>query len=504
MIIINSSSKNINFIGNAVIGLNDNDGVISINNNHEIINFKNNTIWSERGSEQYIIRNINANAILNFRLNIISVRGSVYGNCQGIKGYNVYMVSNGLAPSSEIKSRIKTFENVFFKQIKLNTELDVSDIIPYKGIVKNVSIKFNDDKDYGLDVTGTVTSKIIDAGCIQTEKESGRISIESFRWLPYWVKDCSIPHYIKTLNLYNSPNRNRKFEDIRQIIIPPIGGMYNSSYVVSVRLVVPTYGGPCLRVRRSSDNSEKDILFYGGWVDEAELLAFVGSGNGFVTAWYNQTPQYGAGSFTNGDVLLQPQIVSSGNVIRAGGSGRPAVLFVSTGKKLYAPGGAYWLTASNNGMFMSAVSSSTIGSPGSLTRSLFGQDMPDGNSPAYISRHFTLSEQAHKAKVDLSIPDIKTNDSSVYPTSPLTDTSVSASRSGSVRIYARGSLNTSAQVTFPNRTGWTLKNTVIGMGAGVTDTKIFEIIAQSQAFSESYQIDLSQNQMLAFGIPGVY
>jgi hypothetical protein len=42
------------------------------------------------------------------------------------------------------------------------------------------------------------------------------------------------------------------------------------------------------------------------------------------------------------------------------------------------------------------------------------------------------------------------------------------------------------------------------MGAGVTDTKIFEIIAQSQAWSEAYQLDLSKNQMLAFGIPGVY
>jgi hypothetical protein len=288
------------------------------------------------------------------------------------------------------------------------------------------------------------------------------------------------------------------------IIIPPGGVGYDSSYVVSVRLVVPTYGGPCLRVRRSSDNSEKDIWFYRGWVDEAELLAFVGSGNGFVTAWYNQTPQYGAGAFTNGDVLSQPQIVSSGNVIRSGGSLCPAILFVSTGKRLYAPGGAYYLTASNNGMFMSAVSSSTIGSPGSLMRGLFGQDVPDGNWATYISRYFTPSEQAHKAKVDYSIPDIKTSDSSIYPTSPLTDTNVSASRSGSVLIYARGVLNVSKQVTFPSRTGQTVRSTFIGMGAGVTDTKIFEIIAQSQAWSEENQINLSKNQMLAFGIPGVY
>lgn len=287
-------------------------------------------------------------------------------------------------------------------------------------------------------------------------------------------------------------------------IIPPSGIGYDSSYVVSVRLAVPTYGGPCLRVRRSSDNSEKDIWFYRGWVDEAELLAFVGSGNGFVTAWYNQTPQYGAVSFTNADVLSQPQIVSSGNVIRSGGSLCPAVLFVSTGKTLYAPGGAYWLTASNKGMFMSAVSSSTIGSPGSLTRGLFGQYMPDGNSPAFVGRWFTGSDQAHRVRLDLSLADIITDDRSIYPTLPLTDTNISASRSGSVRIYARGALNVSTQVTFPDRTGRTLRNTVIRTEAGVTDVKMFEIIAQSQAWSEAYQLDLSKNQMLAFGIPGVY
>jgi predicted secreted protein len=287
------------------------------------------------------------------------------------------------------------------------------------------------------------------------------------------------------------------------IIVPP-AGVYQTGYAVSVRKIVDSYTGFCMRVRRSSDNTEQDIPFRNGWLDESVLSSFVGSGDGFVPAWYNQTPQYGAVSFANADVLSQAQIVSSGNIIRSGGSGRPAVLFASTGKMLYAPGGAYWLTASNNGMFMSAVSSSTIGSPGSNTRGLFGQDWPDGNSPAYVGRWFTPSNRAHRVRLDLSLVDIKTDDSSVYPTYPLTDTNISATRSGSVRIYARGALNISTQVTFPDRTGWTLRNTFIGTGAGVTDVKIFEVIAQSQAWSEAYQLDLSKNQMLAFGIPGVY
>lgn len=287
------------------------------------------------------------------------------------------------------------------------------------------------------------------------------------------------------------------------IPVPPVE-TYATGYAVSVRKVVDAYTGKCLRVRRSNDNAEQDIGFVNGWLDEAALSAFVRSANGFVVAWYNQSPQFGVSSFSNADVLAQPQIVASGVIIRSSGSLRPAVLFASTGKALYAPGGAYWLTASNKGMFMSTVSSSTIGSSGSLTRGLFGQDLSDGNSPAYVGRWFTPSDPAHRVRLDTRLADIITDDRSIYPNFPLTDTNISASRSGSVRIYARGALNVSRQVTFPDRTGQTLRNTVVGTGAGVTDVKMFEIIAQSQAWSESDQLALSQNQGAAFGIPGVY
>lgn len=113
-------------------------------------------------------------------------------------------------------------------------------------------------------------------------------------------------------------------------VVPPDIAGYNSSFVMSVRLVVPTYGGPCLRVRRSSDNAEKDIWFYRGWLDETELLAFVGSGDGFVTAWYNQTPQYGIVRFIQPDASKQPPLVSSGVIYKRGITGRPYLRFDGT------------------------------------------------------------------------------------------------------------------------------------------------------------------------------
>jgi hypothetical protein len=76
------------------------------------------------------------------------------------------------------------------------------------------------------------------------------------------------------------------------------------------------------RVRRSSDNAEANIGFTAsGDLDTAALLAFVGSGDGFVTTWYDQSGNgRNAAQTTAGG---QPQIVSNG-VIQTQ-NGRPTV-----------------------------------------------------------------------------------------------------------------------------------------------------------------------------------
>ena len=58
----------------------------------------------------------------------------------------------------------------------------------------------------------------------------------------------------------------------------------------SLRKLTSTYTGNAIRVRRSSDNTEQNIGFdAGGNLNTIALLAFVGSGNGFVTTWYDQS-----------------------------------------------------------------------------------------------------------------------------------------------------------------------------------------------------------------------
>lgn len=63
-----------------------------------------------------------------------------------------------------------------------------------------------------------------------------------------------------------------------------------------------------IRVRRSSDNAEKDIGFIGKNLDIQDLLNFVGSGNGYVSATYAQGQ---TSSFQN-NLSAQPLIVENG------------------------------------------------------------------------------------------------------------------------------------------------------------------------------------------------
>ena len=78
----------------------------------------------------------------------------------------------------------------------------------------------------------------------------------------------------------------------------------------SVRKLISTYQGSCIRVRRSSDNTEQDIGFVNDELDNASLLTFVGANNGFVTTWYDQSGN--ANNLVQSTAGSQPQIVSSG------------------------------------------------------------------------------------------------------------------------------------------------------------------------------------------------
>jgi hypothetical protein len=89
----------------------------------------------------------------------------------------------------------------------------------------------------------------------------------------------------------------------------------------SLRKLRLDYNGDAVRVRRSSDNAEQDIGFSGGTLDTNALTSFVGSNDGYVVTWYDQSGNgRDASQSTQGD---QPQIVSSGSVLTY--QGEPAI-----------------------------------------------------------------------------------------------------------------------------------------------------------------------------------
>jgi len=64
----------------------------------------------------------------------------------------------------------------------------------------------------------------------------------------------------------------------------------NAALAYSFRKLSSSFNGSPIRVRRSSDNAEQDIPFDGsGDLDTANLLAFVGSNDGFICDWYDQS-----------------------------------------------------------------------------------------------------------------------------------------------------------------------------------------------------------------------
>ncbi|MFN8865044.1 MAG: arabinofuranosidase catalytic domain-containing protein, partial [Flavobacteriales bacterium] len=102
----------------------------------------------------------------------------------------------------------------------------------------------------------------------------------------------------------------------------------------SLRRLSTTYLGPAIRVRRSSDNAAQDIGFTaGGDLDQAALLAFVGSGNGFIATWYDQS---GNNRHVTALASNQPQIVVSG-VVLTNGTGKARVQFNGTSAYLTNP-----------------------------------------------------------------------------------------------------------------------------------------------------------------------
>jgi hypothetical protein len=94
--------------------------------------------------------------------------------------------------------------------------------------------------------------------------------------------------------------------------------LYPAAAAYSVRKLRTAYTGACIRVRRSSDNAEQDIGFVGNHLDTTSLLAFVGSNNGRIVTWYDQSG--------NNTHKIQPSASNQPYIIESG------LLYTENGK----------------------------------------------------------------------------------------------------------------------------------------------------------------------------
>jgi hypothetical protein len=101
----------------------------------------------------------------------------------------------------------------------------------------------------------------------------------------------------------------------------------SATVAYSVRKLSKTYHGFCLRVRRGSDNALLDIGFdTNGELDTSTMLSFVGSANGFVAVWYDQSGNLN--NLTQVTQIYQPKIINSGVLITS--NGKPFIGFYGT------------------------------------------------------------------------------------------------------------------------------------------------------------------------------
>lgn len=108
------------------------------------------------------------------------------------------------------------------------------------------------------------------------------------------------------------------------------GTSATSTTAYSTRRRIAGYVGPCVRVRRSSDNTEQDIGFSVDWLDESAIAAFCGASVGHVVTWYDQA---GSANLTQVTTGAQPRIYDGSAVYKIGT--RPAINFDRAGTDQY-------------------------------------------------------------------------------------------------------------------------------------------------------------------------
>lgn len=141
-----------------------------------------------------------------------------------------------------------------------------------------------------------------------------------------------------------------------------------ASAAYSFRKLRSNYTGNCVRVRRSSDNTEQDFGFVNNYLDTAGIRLFVTTNNGFITVWYEQT---GNGyNMANATATEQPSIMNAG-VFRTI-NGKPAIYFDGTNDNFAATITGFQSYTALSLICVDATVTTQVADGAGLTRASFG------------------------------------------------------------------------------------------------------------------------------------
>ena len=159
---------------------------------------------------------------------------------------------------------------------------------------------------------------------------------------------------------------------------------------LSLRKLIKDYTGYCIKVRRSSDDTEQDIGFTAeNILDESALTTFVGAGDGFVSVWYDQFGNSNNATQTTG--TNQPKIVYGGTVIKEGT--KPIIDFGSNSNRYYFlfPSGFLYNTSEWSYIHVAKITEWTNSNAGIFATSDVGQKGLE------ILQHGTVAEKYFSA-----------------------------------------------------------------------------------------------------------
>lgn len=139
----------------------------------------------------------------------------------------------------------------------------------------------------------------------------------------------------------NNLNTGLSFANLDERFYNIIGQRWSNSVItLSTRWRGEDYTGYCIKVRRDSDDALADISFNPVTrnIDVEALLAHVGTGNGYVHTWYNQSSENSVNA-VQATGANQPQIVFAGEVHWYGGQvavkfGSPTFMALDTATNL--------------------------------------------------------------------------------------------------------------------------------------------------------------------------